>query len=216
MSRQINLFDPSLRPARPFLTLANLALLLVAFAGLLALYAGWAEARARREEAELAQVDARLKALQAQVATLGAGAAPGRDARLEASIGKAEEELRARQRLLDQVRGGHLGNTHGFSDFMGALARQRVEGVWITGLSVGDGGRTFRIQGGVTRPELVSEYIQRLNREDAIRGKSIDDLRMERREVAPRDSREAAAAASRPKFIEFTIASGAPRAGAGG
>jgi hypothetical protein len=221
MSQQINLFDPSLRPRHAFLTASRLALLLGGLVLLTLAYYAVLDQRAQREQEALSRADERLKQVQAKAAALGLTTSRTKSQEIEASIAKAEAELATRQALLDRLKGGDLGNPRGFSDFMAALARQRTEGIWITGLAVGEGGADFQIQGGVTRPELLTEYIRRLSREDVMKGKPIDDLRIERKELAVRDEKSPAQPtpqppAPRPRFIEFSIAGGATRAGAGG
>ncbi|MGC2519932.1 MAG: hypothetical protein WA373_12595 [Burkholderiales bacterium] len=224
MSQQINLFSPSLRPLRRPLTASRLALALGVFALAMLGYGSYTGYQTRQDELVLDQGSARLKEIQDQALQLGRTSVQAKSQALEQAIVQAESELRLRQALLERLKGGGLGNTRGFSDYMIALARQRTEGVWITGLAVTAGGGEFTIRGGVSRPEILPAYIRRLNREEVLRGRQIGDLRMQRKEVEIRAPRSAAgsgaaaanstgqppgrgAPAQRWRFVEFSLGS---------
>jgi hypothetical protein len=226
MSQQINLFSPSLRPPRLLLTAPRLALMLGVLAVAMLGYQSYLAYQAQQDEIVLQQASAHQKEVQDQMLKLGKTSVQERSQALEQSIAQAESELKLRQALLERLKGGGLGNTKGFSAYMTALARQRTEGVWITGLAVAAGGGEFTIQGGVSRPEILPAYIRRLSREDVLRGKQIGDLRMQRKEVMIREQQPAAAtgsgdavtastdpesgrgaAAQRWRFVEFSIGS---------
>ncbi len=226
MSQQINLFSPSLRPPRLLLTASRLALMLGVLAAAMLGYQSYLAYQAQQDEIVLQQASAHQKEVQDQMLKLGKTSVQERSQALEQSIAQAESELKLRQALLERLKGGGLGNTKGFSDYMTALARQRTEGVWITGLAVTAGGGEFTIQGGVSRPEILPAYIRRLSRENVLRGKQIGDLWMQRKEVEIRQQQPAAAtgsgavvtastdqpsgrgaAARRWRFVEFSIGS---------
>jgi hypothetical protein len=208
------------------LTAGLVAVLAGAALAAMAGYEAWLANQSRAARAELAAVSARLKQAQDEVSRL-ARPAPGKGAALEAAIARTQADMKARELLLARLKGEGLGNTRGFSDYMAALARQRVDGVWITGLTVFDGGSEFSIRGGVSRPDILPEYIRRLNREEALRGRQIAEFRMQSREVELRDERAPAAAPGaqpqaaakaaprRWRFVEFAIGS-SMRAAAGG
>lgn len=224
MSQQINLFVPSLRPPRALLSAFRLASALGILAFAMLGHGAYLAYQAWQEGLVLDQANARLKDVQAQVVKFGPASIRARSQALDQSIEQAEVELRVRQALLERLKGGGLGNTKGYSDYMIALARQRTAGVWITGLTVAAGGGEFTIQGGVARPEILPGYIRRLSREEVLRGRQIGDLRMQKKEMEIRQRPAAAespgAAATGPagpastgpaqrvRFVEFSIGSG--------
>jgi len=235
MSQQINLFSASLRPPRPVLTAARVAVLVGVVVLAMLGYRSYLVRQLGQSETVLAQVNARMTGLQEQSAKFGRSAAKGMDKALESSIAKTQAELANRQSLLEQLKGGDLGNAKGFSDYLTALARQRAEGVWITGLVVSGGGADLEIQGGITRPEMLPEYVRQLSREEVLRGRKIVELRMARKEVEPLAQKSAAPSApERPalaaqnqtgagprvptklRYVEFSIVSGAARSQTGG
>ncbi len=231
MSQQINLFSASLRPTPALLSASRLAMAL----GILVLamlgHGAYLSYQAWQEGLVLDQANARLKDIQDQTVKFGPASIRAKSQAMEQSIEQADLELRVRQALLERLKGGGLGNTKGYSDYMIALARQKTAGVWITGLTVAAGGGEFKIQGGVARPEILPGYIRRLNREDVLRGRQIGDLRMQSKEMEirqrPAASEGSGAAtpagpapaagtpAQRWRFVEFSIGSG-PRNPPGG
>lgn len=222
MSQQINLFQPELRPAQKPLTAVRLGLGLIGLVVALAAYYAYGELRLLQLRSELAAANSEFKALQDRALKLGGTAAQASGRALEESIARAETELRVRDAVLKRLAGTDLGSTKGFSAYLTALARQRVEGAWITGLTVSGDNGDFTIQGGVTRPEILLEYIRRLNREEVLKGRQIGDLRMLRKEVEVRERSPAAAPpgqvgaeqgglSKRVRFVEFAVGTGPSR-----
>jgi hypothetical protein len=227
MSQQINLFHPELRPAQKPLTAVRLGLGLVGLVVALAAYYAYGELRLLQLQSDLAAANSEFKALQDRALKLGGAAAQASGRALEESIARAETELRVRDAVLKRLAGTDLGSTKGFAAYLTALARQRVEGAWITGLTVSGDSGDFTIQGGVTRPEVLLEYIRRLNREEVLKGRQIGDLRMLRKEVEVRERSTAAAPPGqagaaqgglpkRVRFVEFAVGTGPSRGQPGG
>ena len=222
MSQQINLYHPGLRPAQRPLTAARLALGVVVLGFALAAFYAFAEFQVHRSELALAEANSEFKALQERILKIGGTAGQAGARSVEASIATAEAEVRIREAVLKRLGGGDLGSTQGFSAYLTALARQRVEGVWITGLTVtGDSG-DFTLQGGVSRPEILLEYIRKLSREEVLKGRQIGDFRMLRKELDVREGRAVSAAqpagrepgadtAQRWRFVEFSVGTGPSR-----
>jgi Tfp pilus assembly protein PilN len=224
MSQQINLYHAGLRTAQRPLTAVRLALGLVALGAVLAGYYAYAQFQVYQSEATLADASTQLKDAQDRLLKLGSGSAPASGRALEESIARAEAELKIREAVLKRLGGADLGGTQGFSAYLTALARQRVEGVWITGLSVAGDSGDFTLQGGVLRPEILLDYLRRLSREEVLKGRQIGDLRLLRKEVEVRQPQPVAAVpqagqAAKPRgelsrrlrFVEFSVGTGASR-----
>lgn len=222
MSQQINLYHPGLRPAQRPLTAARLALGVIVLGIALAGYYAFAEFQLHQSELALAETNSEFKALQEQILKLGGAAGQAGARNIEESIAKAEAEMRIREAVLKRLGGGDLGSTQGFSAYLTALARQRVEGVWITGLTVAGDSGDFTLQGGVSRPEMLLEYIRKLGREEVLKGRQIGDFRVVRRELDVREGRGVTAAMppdresgadtpQRWRFVEFSVGTGPSR-----
>ena len=90
-----------------------------------------------------------------------------------------------RQKVEQLLTTGAYGNRRGFSEYLAGLARQHVDGLWLTGVDISEGEQDFGITGGALRPELVAVYVQRFSHEPAFQGRRFQTLRMERPESDP-------------------------------
>lgn len=79
----------------------------------------------------------------------------------------ATRMLAERQAVLNLVRSSTLGNTDGFSGKLYALARQDVDGIWLTRIMLAAGTQSTRIEGRAYRAELIPAYVQDLTAEPA-------------------------------------------------
>jgi len=73
--------------------------------------------------------------------------------------------LAERQAVLSLIQGSTLGDTKGFSRHLRALARQDVDGVWLTHIILSALGDKTRLEGRAIRAELIPLYVQDLTAE---------------------------------------------------
>jgi len=172
----------------------------------LAALCAYATFESRRAE-RTAQLQRDLLAAQRdQLVKLGAQlASQGINKELEAEVARAEVELKSRQRTLDALNAGELGNTAGFSDFFAAFGRQAMSGVWLTGFSIGNAGHELVISGRALHADLVPTYLRALNGEAMMRGRNVTEMRLAAREIAP-PAATAAEPARSQRYVEFTLA----------
>ena len=116
------------------------------------------------------------------------------------------------------LEGGAIGNRKGFAAYLQAFSRQAIDGLWLTGFTVGGAG-DVAIHGRVVNPELVPAYIQRLNNESALKGREFSVLELRR----PQPTAAALAAVAKagegaraeaPRYLEFSLTTGNPAEGA--
>jgi len=204
MPQQINLYNPALAPqvdlfgARP---------LLLALGCLLAVsLCAWALAAldAQRIAAKEAEQASRLTALQAQVMRMAQELAARRpDPALQRELADLEALLDARNQVMATLGSGALGDTRGVSEYFRAFARQRAEGVWLTGFSIGGAGSELVIQGRTTDAQRLPGYLSRLRRESALRGHGFETLSVSQ-PTAP--AAVDGKAGVQPDFLEFRMA----------
>lgn len=216
MSQYINLLGPAFRRQRLLLTL-NRAVLLLAIV-VLTMTGMLVHDRYRVDglREELASAQGLLKAQNVYTGRLkGDGVQKGNTA-LDAEIQRLEAELKSARDSMGVLEGGALGNRDGFARYMLAFSRQALDGLWLTGFSVGGSG-DVAIRGRVVRPELIPAYIQRLNGEPALKGRAFAALEMHRpappAATAAEAGKEAAAEKqATPRFLEFALATAEPEA----
>ena len=156
------------------------------------------EARALESGRQLKEELERLKASSAQEA-------PEVRAKLLAERRKKLESAYAeRTQALEAMDKGVLGRTEGYSSVLRALARLSVDGVWLTRVRLSDERGEASIAGRATRPELVPPYLERLRREERLRGQDFSTLEITR----PAPAQASAAPATQARFVEFVLSSG--------
>lgn len=205
MSQQINLFNPVfLKQKQVFGSRAMAQALGVLLAGVLAMAAyGWQqvatlEKQVKAARAQLAQKEARQALVNAEFAPREPGKA------LADEIVGAEAQLRALSAMSDMLGRGELGNTAGYSEYFKALARQNVNGLWLTGVTVA--GADIGIRGRALEGALIPGYITRLMREPVMQGKSFGSLQIARGRADAGSGKAEAA-----PFVEFRLESSAPQ-----
>jgi Fimbrial assembly protein (PilN) len=131
----------------------------------------------------------------------GQAAARKPDAALEAEIAKLEGELGQARESMSAIKGGAFGTQQGFAEYLLAFSRQSVEGLWLTGFSISGGG-DIELRGRALHPELVPSYIQRLNREPVLTGRSFARFEMTRPTEPAADKK----APQPARYLEFSLA----------
>lgn len=213
MSQNINLFSPAFRKQRQLLTLATvvqcLSVTLVALFG----YHYYLQQQVNGLVGELGSSEALLKSQRNFVEKMKGkpeGAKP--DAQLDADIARYEAELKLARESVEALKGGAFGNQRGFAEYLRAFSRQSVNGLWLTGFTITGG--ELEIRGRVLSPDLLPNYIQRLNQEQVLAGRSFARLEMSRpKPEAVADSgkdigkdKDAKKAVRAPRFLEFSLA----------
>ncbi len=209
MKQQINLFNPAFQPQKQVLSARTMAAalgLLVAGIAVLAVIG-------RTQTAELQrQADAgarQLEASQARLVTANAEFPPRRkDPTVDAQIVEAERQLASLRHISGVVARGELGDTSGFAGYFKALARQSVQGLWLTGVSVAGGGAQIGIKGRSLDPATVPGYLNRLTSEPLMQGKSFSSLQIGQAAPLAAPAAEGQPAATRPApYVEFSLQS---------
>ena len=221
MSRQINLYTLAFRhQPKTFSAVWTVVAVVAMAAGTWAFYAlesyQLRDLRVQRSEAE-----AQLKQLRDQLVTLGQTTQRARNKALEDQVARAEILLKSRQEFFGRLQTGEFGNRDGYAKFLAALARRRLEGVWLTRVEISGPGSDFAIEGRTIRADLLPGFIKMLRNEDALRGKPIGTLALHEREIDSRGEQKAqgvpAGAASVQggqapppglRVVEFTIGTG--------
>lgn len=177
MSQDINLLNPALRPKRDLFVFRYVAPASLAAMMLIALQFGIARyqlAVAMKAQAvsseQLAAAQQGLKSLQDALAQRK------NDPVVEAEQGRLTGVVRQRDDVLKLARSLEIEG-RSIAEVMRGFARQRVDGVWLTGFAVGPSG--FDIRGRLLDPASLPTYIRRLNGEPAFRGRQFAALDMQ-------------------------------------
>jgi len=109
----------------------------------------------------------------------GQGAGPSA---LDNEISRLEGEIVAKLQIQEILQRGIFSNTSGFSDYLVSFARQRIQGVWLTGFDITGAAEQMVLAGRTTNPELVPRYMQKLSSEKTLSGIEFRTFQMNRPE----------------------------------
>jgi hypothetical protein len=204
---QINLYNPAFEEQRALLSFKAAAIGWGAIAVLIVVWAVYERTGLQDVVRQNQDLTAQISAGQAEAQSL-AGRLAGRKQNLEvtAEISRLEKEILGRQDVMAVLQSGRLGDTKGFSEHFKAFARQSFEGVWLTGLQIGAGGRDMVMEGRALQADQVPRYLKRLNAETAMQGHPFSELMIQLPKA------EEGAKAAKPWYVEFRLATkpGAP------
>jgi len=202
MSQQINLFNPIFLKQRKYLSLLTMlqALGLIVLGSLF--FYGYALYQVAELKQQAEESTRRYSAEQARLARHSAKFSPqqARQA-LQNEVRDLENAVAEQTQLVDTLKSGSIGNTTGYSQYMRAFSRQVVQGLWLTGFKVVGDATQISLSGGVLEPELLPIYIQRLNREISMQGKSFATLQMQQ----PKVEQGSAGASASARYVEFAM-----------
>ncbi len=208
MSQQINLYNPIfLKKKKYFSAFTMLEALGLILLGALGFYA-YASYQVSALNAQSKQTDKQLADIQNRLLKLGETFKPGQQSQqLQNEIARIKAQLESREQVVGVLQGGGIGNRLGYSGYLRALARQDMEGVWLTGFTISGATNQMSIDGRSLKPEDVPVYIRRLSREALMRGRTFAALEISSpKPVAT--SPILATAAKLPQYIEFSLRSG--------
>lgn len=207
MSQNINLFNPALRKQKRLLTLATVAQCLGVVLAALIGYQFYLQQQVAGLTQESRATEGILSSQRGFAERLKVKAASAKaDQRLEADIARLESELKLARESMEALKGGGFGSQQGFAEYLRAFSRQSLNGLWLTGFTIAGNGE-LELRGRALSPDLLPSYIQRLNRERVLAGRSFARLEMSRPKpepAAPGD--KAAKAPGLPRFLEFSLA----------
>jgi hypothetical protein len=181
--QNINLYQPIFRRERKVFSAGTMVMMLgLLVLGLAALQA-WGNWRHAQLQEQVAQLQAQEREAISGLRNLdglwpGRGVSPARRGAVDA----AEVERDLKRRALQVLDAGRLGDQEGFAGHLEALARQRVEPVWLTRIRIAEGGRRLTLEGLTHDAPQVPVYLQRLAEEPAYRGTEYRTMRLDRAE----------------------------------
>lgn len=179
MSQQINLYSPIFLGKKKYFSATTLLQGLALIAISMTTFYAYALYQVSALGTQASDLSKRLEVERARLAKVTVEFAPQQQSNaLEQEVRLAEAQLATNQRIAAAFKGGAVGATQGFSEFMRALARQSVNGLWLTGFDVSGSESNMTISGRTLFPALVPVYLQRLNAEPTIKGRQLVSLQM--------------------------------------
>lgn len=182
MTQQVNLYQPILRREKKVFSAVTMLQALAAISVMmLALFAisRWQLERLQDQRESLLAQERELAARFMEFSRTLQERPESRELRQRVEL--AQRELDLKQRLLALMQTRDTGaEPGGFAAAFEGLARQRVAGLWLTGVELEkhENDRDVTLRGLTSRAELVPQLVQRLGEEAAFRGLRFEHLRV--------------------------------------
>lgn len=188
MNQQINLYQPVFRKQKKvFTAVAMLQVTLIAIA-MCILTGGYSYLQLMKLEKQEKATLTNLSRSQIQFKQIEAESSLGTNEKLlTAEINRLNREIEQKKSVAGLLEKGPFANTRGFSDHFVALAREHVDGAWLTRIEISDGGASLALKGITFSANLVPEYLQRLLQEQVFAQTSFNVLGMERSSTKPEE-----------------------------
>lgn len=200
MQQQINLYQPIFRKEHKLFSALTLLYITLASLGLMVLIGVYFQVQLYRLQANENALSNQYQRLNS---TLEALRNTEGDPELEAMdqrIARLEETLDTKEALLADMATLTGAGRGGFSSLLTALGRQRLDGLWLTGVRLGDSGRTAELRGIALDPRLVPRYLQLLPEEPRLQALDFRQIQISRNDQEPRR-------------LDFTLQAGASTTG---
>lgn len=207
--QQINLFNPALIRHKEWLTTKTMAWCLAGVVASMLALSGFMQHNLTPIQKRSMMLADEVETLQAQRDELTRQQEePVSDKSLQEALHATERKLAHDEQLLQYAGLATVSQSTGHSATMRGLARQRVRGVWLTGLEV-DGTGKMNISGRSLSPDFLPEYITGLGQDAAFSGRSFAMLsvtsKKEDQKVPQDNAGDKPAEPSLPAFVEFKL-----------
>ena len=181
--QQVNLYSDDLKAQKVNYSAAVVLKLNVVILIALSLVTGFLTYQSQQKQVLLTtqqekqqQATNELKLVQAELSNLQ------KDATLRNIVEKKSQELSNKQKVLGILSKDEFGNTIGFIEHISGLARQRIDGLWLTNIRIASGGTDIALDGSTSKPTLLPKYLQKLSAEKVFSGTEFQSLVMSRQE----------------------------------
>jgi hypothetical protein len=190
--QQINLYQPLFRKRKVPFAAATIGKILGLLVLVYALIYGAFLWQVSGLDEQLEQARANRDALQERVAKLRKQL-PHRESSLalEQRLQQLLAQRKASRDVLLKLKNEMQQDAIPFSSYFTGLARQDMNGLWLTSIRIGAAGEELQLGGGVSTPELVPKFLVKLSDEPAFKGRTFQVLQLNRQEQEP--------------FIEFSL-----------
>lgn len=181
--QQVNLYQEELRKQKLNYSAAMVMQLGIILIVVFSAVSGFSYFQLQQHQASLVDNQQKQKVAMAELQKVQAELSlRKKDATLIKRITKRTKELSNKQKVLGILNRDEFGNTKGFIEHVSGLARQRIDGLWLTQIRIADGGTDVTLHGTTTKSALLPKYLQRLSAEKAFVGTEFKNLLMARQE----------------------------------
>ena len=204
MSQQINLLLAA--PAKRSFSATSASLIAYAVAAVAVvaiMFAVYEQSRLSSLETQARLVERTLKDTRAlHEKILAERKARQPDSGTDTVLADLTAQLKSREEIVEALKSGVVGTTQGFSEYMLALSRQSIPGVWLIGFDIGAGGSELTLSGRALSADLVPTYLQRLTQETPLQGRRFASMLISQ---LPAGEGEQKGLRKEGRYVEFRI-----------
>jgi hypothetical protein len=184
--QQVNLYQPLFRKRKIPFAAATIGKILGLLVLVYILIYGAFQWQVSSLDEQLQQAEERRDALQERVAKLREQL-PNREPSLtlQQRLEQLAAQRKASQDVLTKLNEEMQQTAIPFSSYFTGLARQDMNGLWLSSIRIGAAGEELQLGGGVSRPELVPKFLAKLSAEAAFQGRTFQVLQLNRQEQEP-------------------------------
>lgn len=180
MRQQVNLYQPIFRKQRIIFSAQTMLLSGLGFLVLLAAYALLIDWRVAALEAELQRQNQAEQRAVSHIARIRETLPPNEpSSELVARVEHLTERRDRLQQTAELLQGRVPETRPRLRPRLEALARRHPDGLWLTGVELGEHGEMLRLQGGALSARLVPDYLDRLSGETALEGLSFRQVQVQ-------------------------------------
>ena len=181
MTQQVNLFQQRFRPVAVRLPFSAILLLSLVLAGVLGITSAFSYRERSELQTQVSGLESRKGELSTQLAALEKQAGSREPSRLlESRVHQLAADVSSRRHVVELLKRSMGDEQRGFSAHLEGLARQHVQGTWITRVRLARKGRDLILGGNALHAELVPAYLQRLSAEQVFDGIGLEAMNLRR------------------------------------
>lgn len=182
MKQQVNLLTDDLKPKRETLSLGQLFGLWAGFSVVLAVVSGWGGASLWQLTDEEAEKREQWRLLRQTNEQLKASYSENADPRLAAEVSELKADRAEQEQLIAALMHYRTDQAHGFSSYLDDLADHQVDGMWLSRITLMDGGERIQLQGVTLDPVHLPAFLQELSKGESFSGHRFDEFKLEETE----------------------------------
>lgn len=199
MRQDVNLHQPMFRKQRTLFSARVTLRIGIIFVVALGVIYAVALGRTQLLASELTRLEQQREAAQrrleeASTQLIGGGA---ESEQLGGEVARLTEEFNRKSATMQVLSRGGLGTSEGFAGHFAGLARQRLNGLWLTRVEVAGGGERLSLEGEALAEELIPRYLRLLSREPRFEGIEFQQAVLQRDDHALRFELHTRAAGAR-------------------
>jgi hypothetical protein len=210
MSQQINLINPSLIKKRDFLTIVNIGVMYGVFCLLMLGWFGYTNNQVSELDKKQTALAGELEQLNNSLVQMTAARVPhALDVALQMQVTKLEAIEQVQTQILTMIN-QDKSEASSLAEYMRGLARQTIDGLWLTGFSIDQAAHTVTLRGRSLSADVLPMYIKKLGGELVFKGQLFGGLQIQEPTQqlvtnASDTNGQTSSAVVAPQFVEFEL-----------